>query len=99
MKGSQGEEVVADVMDGALFHLSFFMGASDIAGMRDDGKRPEERQKGLIEPDERPIPFDHRGEHIIGNQFSRGPLKEAKRIDEAPVKCLLPLRVGELQVE
>jgi len=98
MKGSQREEVVADVMDGALFHLSLFMGTSDMAGKRDNGKRSEELQEGFIEPNKGTIPFDDCGEHIVGDQFPWGSPKELEGIEETPMKGLLSLGVSELQV-
>jgi hypothetical protein len=98
MKGPEREKVVPDVMDGALFHLSFLMRTSDMTGIRDNGKRAKELQKGFIEPNEGAIPFCHRGEHIIGDQFPGGPPKKAEGIEETPMKGLLPLRVSELQV-
>jgi hypothetical protein len=99
MKGSQREEVVADVMDGALFHLSLFMGTSDMAGKRDNGKRSEELQKGFIEPNKGTIPFDDCGEHVVGDQFPGGSPKELEGIEETPMKGLLPLGMSELQIE
>ena len=45
VKGPEGEKIIPDVMDGALFHLTFFVWASDIAGPWDDGKRAKELQE------------------------------------------------------
>jgi hypothetical protein len=99
VKRPQREKVVPDVMDGALFHLPFFMRASDIAGIRDNGKRTKKRQKGLIEAYERPVTFYNSCEHIIGNQLSGGSLKESESVEETPMQGLLPLRVGKFQVK
>jgi hypothetical protein len=99
MKGSQREEVVPDVMDGALFHLSFLMGTSDMAGKRDYGKGAKELQKGFIETNEGTIPFYDCGEHVVGDQFPGGSPKELEGIKETPMKGLLPLGVSELQIE
>ena len=86
-------------MYGALFHLPFLMWASDIACIRDNGKGAKELQKGFIKAYEGPVPFCNRREHIIGNQFPGGALKKAEGIEETPMKGLLPLRVGKLQVK
>lgn len=99
MKGSQREEVVADIMDGALFHLPLFMGTPDMAGERDNSKRSEELQKGFIEPNEGAIPFDHCGEHVVGDQFPGGSPKEVEGIEETPMEGLLSLGMSELQIK
>ncbi len=68
-------------MYGALFHFSFLMGTSDIAGIRDNGKGAKELQKGFIETYEGSIPFYNGCGHIIGNQFLGSALVKAEGIE------------------
>ncbi|VBB44861.1 hypothetical protein TRIP_B350041 [uncultured Desulfatiglans sp.] len=97
---AQGPEVMADIVDNnALFDLAFFLRLAGVAGPRGDTERTEELQKGFVEADEGSFPFEHGGEHIVGEDFSWDPVKETKGVQEAAVKGLLVLGVGELEIE
>jgi len=81
-------------MYGTLFHFPFFVGTSDIAGIRDNGKRSKELQKGFIVAYEGPVPFYNRREHIIGNQFPGGAPKKTEGVEETPMQGLLSKVTG-----
>ena len=99
VKGPEREKIVPDVMDGALFHFSFFVGTSDIAGIGDNGKGSKELQKRFIVAYEGPVPFDNGRNHIIGDQFFGCAPEKSKSVEETPMQGLLSLRVGKFQVE
>jgi len=69
-------------MYGTLFHLPFFVGTSDIAGIRDNGKGAKELQKGFIVAYEGPVPLYNRCEHIIGNDLLGGAPKKTEGVEE-----------------
>ena len=96
---AQGPEVVPDVVDGAFFCFPLFVGAFGVAGPGDNREGAEEVQEGFIEADKGPDSFDDRCQHIVRNQFFWGAVEETEGIEEAAVEGLLPLGMGELQVE
>lgn len=96
---AQGPEVVPDIVDHPFFHFTLFMRALRVAGPRDNREGAEEVQEGFVEADEGTDSFNDRCQHIIGNQFFWGAVEETEGIEEAAVEGLLPLGVGELQVE
>jgi hypothetical protein len=98
-EGTQGPEVVPDIVDDPFFHFALFVGALGVAGPGDNSEGTEEVQEGLIEADERTYSLDDGCQHVIGNQFFWGALEETEGIEETAVKGFLSLGVGELQVE
>jgi len=86
-------------MNGAFFHFPFFVGASYIAGIRDNGKGAKELQKGFIVAYEGPVPFYNCREHIIGNEFPGGTPKKTEGVEKTPMQGLLSLGVGKFQVK
>jgi len=98
-EGSQGPEVVADIMDGALFHLSFLMGASHVTGKWYGFKGQEECEEGLVEADQGAFALYDSACHIVMDQLPWGSLKEAEGIEKATMQSFLPLGVSKLQIE
>jgi len=98
-EGTQGPEVVPDVVDDAFFHFALFMRASGVARSGDNGEGAEEVQEGFIETDKGSHALGDCGQHVICDKFFWGALEETKRIEKAAVEGLLSLGVGELQVK
>jgi hypothetical protein len=99
LKRSQGPEVVSDIVDHALLHFAFFVGAMGIAGPGDNGEGAEEVQEGFVKADEGPYSLCYGGQHVIGDQFFGCALEETESMEKAAVEGFLSLGVGELQVE
>jgi hypothetical protein len=99
VEGSQGQEVVPDIVDGTLFHFAFLMGLADVAGPGDNPEGTKEFQKPLVEAHKRSLPLHHSGAHVVMDELAWGSLKKEKSMEKAAVKGLLSLRVGELQIE
>ncbi len=98
-KGSQGSEVVPDVMDGSLFDFSFLLRPCHGAGFRDDPKGTQEFQKGLVKAHKGALTLGDCGNHIVVKKLSWGPLEEMEGTREAPMESFLSLRVGKLNIE
>ena len=99
LEGSQGPEVVPDVVNGALLDLSLLMGFADIAGSGNDPQGAKEIEEGLIEPDDGPLALDDRGQHVVVDELFWTPLKKPEGVQEALVEAFLPLGEGELEGE
>jgi hypothetical protein len=99
LERSQRPEVVPDVVDGALFHLAFFVRAVGVAGPGDNGQGAEEVQKGAIEADEGSHALGYRCEHVICDELFGGALEKEEGMEKGAVKGFLPLGMSELQVE
>jgi hypothetical protein len=99
LEGAQGPEVVADIVDYALFYFALFLGAIEVAGPGDNSQRAEEVQEGLVKADEGSDSLGYGGQHIIGDQFFGCALEEAEGMEKAAVEGFLSLGVGEFQVE
>jgi hypothetical protein len=67
-------------MNGTLFHFSFFMRASNIAGIGNHGKRSQEIQIGVVETDQRTVPFNDGRQHVIAHQFFWGAPEKSESI-------------------
>ena len=91
--------VVTDVVYTSLFHLSFFLGLSRIAGYRGDLERPQELQKAVIETDQPAFTFDSSSQHVVMNQFLRRTLEETEAIKKTAMQGLLVLRVSKFHIE
>jgi len=98
-EGAQGPEVVADIVDHALFHFALFVGAMGVAGPGDNREGAEEVQEGFVKADEGAESLGDGGQHIIGDQFFGGALKKTESVEKAAVEGFLSLGVGEFQVE
>jgi hypothetical protein len=99
LERSQGPEVVADIVDDALFYFPLFVGAMRVAGPGDNGQRAEEVQEGFVKADEGSDSFGYGGQHVIGDQFFGCALEETEGMEKAAVEGFLSLGVGEFQVE
>jgi len=95
----QRPETVSDVVDGSFLDFSLLMGLPRIAGEGGQLKRAKKVEEGFVIPDERAIPFDDGGEHIVVNQLSGGSTKEMEGIEKTAMKGLLPLGMGEIEVK
>ena len=98
-EGSQGPEVVPDLVTGPLFHLALFLGLGHVAGHRGDVKGPEKFQKVLVKAHQGALSLDDRREQVVMDEFFGGALEKVERIQEASVQGVLALRVGKLQGE
>jgi hypothetical protein len=98
-KGSEWPEVVSDVVDGAFLHFPLLLRLGHVAGNGGDVEGPQKLQKMFIETHDGALPLQHRGEHVVMDEFFGGALEKVKRMQEATVQGLLPLRVGKLQIQ
>src|SRR5262245_27420681 len=99
VEGAQRPEVVPDIVDGPFFDLPFFLGLGHVAGQRGNLQGPQKRQKVFVEPYQGALPLQDRGEHVVMDEFFGGALEKMERLQEAAVQGLLPLRMGELQIQ
>ena len=90
---------MTDVVDTTLFHLSFFLRLSRIAGYRGDLERSQELQKAVIETDQPAFTFDNGGQHVVVNQFLRCASEETEAIKKTAMQGLLVLRVSKFHIE
>ena len=74
-----------DVVDDPFFHFALFMRASRVASPGDNGEGTEEVQEGFIETDEGSYALGDRCQHVIGDKFFWGALKEPEGIEKAAV--------------
>ena len=98
-KGSERPEVVADVVDNSFFDLSFFLWCSDIARPGNGLELAEEVEESAVVADNRAVPLDDRGEHVVVDQFPRGATEKKEGVPQAAVQGLLALAVAELEIE
>jgi len=75
-EGPQRPEVVPDIGDGALLHLALFLGVSPGAGDRGALQGPQKRSKVVVEPHQRALAFQARGEHGVMDECLGGPWKK-----------------------
>ena len=62
-------------------------------------KRAQEVQKGIVESHQRTVTLGDCGQHIVVNELRRCSPKEPEGIEQRPVEGLLPLGMGELEIE
>ena len=86
-------------MDGAFLYLPLFLGLGHIAGDGGDVEGPQKGQKVFVETHQGALPLQDRGEHVVMDEFFGGALEKVKRMQEAAVQGVLPLRVGKLQIQ
>ena len=77
---SKGPEVMPDIVDGAFFHLAFFLGLPGMAGFGNDLKGPQEVQKTIIKADQRAISLCDGGKHVVMDKFPGGTAKKYKGV-------------------
>lgn len=63
----------------------------DIAGPERDFQGPQEREKGVVEPDQRPVPLDGRSEHVVVHQVLLRAADKTKSVQDGTIKGLLSL--------
>jgi hypothetical protein len=86
-------------VDGAFFHLALLLGLPDVAGPGRDLQGAQELEKGVVEADQRAVPLDDGGEHIVMRQGFRGAAEKNKGTQQAAMQGFLALRMGELEIE
>jgi hypothetical protein len=98
-EGPQGPEIMTNEVDGAFFHLALFLRLPDVAGPGRDLQGAQELEKGVVEADQRAVPFDDGGEHVVMHQGFRGAAEKNKGIKQAAMQGFLALGMRELEIE